>query len=100
MIDSDTALNYTVVGIKVDFQKSAISPPRTIPYLWRACEQLRHFVCDGLWVASYMRDGLWVASFMCDGLWVASSCVTALVVPSCETAWLRHRVRRLGCVIV
>ncbi|GFW46078.1 hypothetical protein TNCV_3276951 [Trichonephila clavipes] len=31
---------------------------RTILYLWRACEQLRHFESEGLWVASFVCDGL------------------------------------------
>ncbi|GFX07655.1 uncharacterized protein TNCV_4159241 [Trichonephila clavipes] len=35
---------------------------RTIPYLWRACKQLRHFVgcvivLDGLRIASFVLDG-------------------------------------------
>ncbi|GFX15176.1 uncharacterized protein TNCV_2708811 [Trichonephila clavipes] len=31
---------------------------RTIPYLWRAREQLCHFECYGLWAASFVRDDL------------------------------------------
>ncbi|GFX59776.1 uncharacterized protein TNCV_1778151 [Trichonephila clavipes] len=36
---------------------------RTIPYLWRACKQLRHFVGCVI-----VRDGLRIASFVLDGL--------------------------------
>ncbi|GFX77899.1 uncharacterized protein TNCV_346381 [Trichonephila clavipes] len=35
---------------------------RTIPYLWRACKQLRHFVGCVI-----VRDGLRIASFVLDG---------------------------------
>ncbi|GFV56885.1 uncharacterized protein TNCV_1869261 [Trichonephila clavipes] len=35
---------------------------RTIPYLWRACKQLRHFVGCVI-----VRDGLRIVSFVLDG---------------------------------
>ncbi|GFW47955.1 hypothetical protein TNCV_2401421 [Trichonephila clavipes] len=99
-LDPVQSENRVTVGNLTEYHRHTTPLPlirrigeRTIPYFWRTCEQLRHFECDGLWVASFLRDGLWVASScvtayglrhcVLDGLWVASSCVTACGLRHC-----------------